>query len=224
MTDFGPCLLSGQAMNAGDRLTSPDGRYTAFLQYDGGFLLFWGALPGRLHGTMWASDYAGAPAPIAGGGTAYTADMQTDGNFVVYQTGGGQERTPVWATGTPRGQGGYHAAMQADGNFVLYEGTPGNPGGAYWATGTDLGTVWAHNSGAYVAGAVSPENETGGIDAGQCRSVSWASWAPNLTLQLIAAGGPIATIQLGALRAQRYRFTGSALSPSYQPVAGQGDF
>jgi hypothetical protein len=213
-------------MNAGDRLTSPDGRYTAFLQYDGGFLLFWGALPGRLYGTMWASDYAGAPAPIAGGGTTYTADMQTDGNFVVYQTDGGQNRTPVWPTNTLRGQGSYYAAMQADGNFVLYEGTPGNPGGAYWATGTNLGTVWAHNSGAYVADVVSPENETGGIDAGQCKSVSWASWAPNLTLQLIAVGSPIpiAKIQLGALRAQRYQFTGSALSPSYQPVAGQGDF
>src|SRR5256885_205852 len=62
----------------------------------------------------------------------YTAIMQADGNFVVYQgTAGG---SAVWASGVAPGVGNgpYNAVMQGDGNFVVYQGTGGH---AIWASG-----------------------------------------------------------------------------------------
>jgi hypothetical protein len=62
----------------------------------------------------------------------YYLIMQTDGNLVVYATGG----KPVWSSGT-NGKGVTQMVMQTDGNLVLYRGstpvwasnTPGNGGG-----------------------------------------------------------------------------------------------
>src|SRR5438045_734450 len=61
----------------------------------------------------------------------YTAIMQDDGNFVVYQGTGGHA---IWASGVVPGasNGPYHAIMQNDGNFVVYQGTGGH---AIWASG-----------------------------------------------------------------------------------------
>ena len=62
----------------------------------------------------------------------YTAIMQADGNFVVYQGTGGHV---IWASGVVPGVGNgpYNAVMQGDGNFVVYQGTGG--GSAIWASG-----------------------------------------------------------------------------------------
>ena len=57
----------------------------------------------------------------------FTALMQSDGNFVIYQSGVGA----IWATGT-NGSGGVRIIMQADGNLVIYRSN----GSAAWATGT----------------------------------------------------------------------------------------
>ena len=63
----------------------------------------------------------------------YIAKMQTDGNFVVYNS----SYTPLWASNTS----GYTAAdnvwlaVQADGNVVIYKGYGSSPA-ALWATNT----------------------------------------------------------------------------------------
>ena len=66
----------------------------------------------------------------------FTAIMQDDGNFVVYE---GKAITPfrrtvIWASEVAPGVGNgpYRAIMQDDGNFVVYERTGGR---AIWATG-----------------------------------------------------------------------------------------
>lgn len=57
----------------------------------------------------------------------HRAEMQTDGNFVVYRANG----TPKWATGTD-GRAIGDIFMQGDGNLVMYDAS-----GAVWASGTD---------------------------------------------------------------------------------------
>ena len=61
---------------------------------------------------------------------AYMLVYQSDGNLVLYRTGGG----PLWASGT-MGRGVGKAVMQGDGNLVVYNGS-GQP---LWASGT-----WGH--------------------------------------------------------------------------------
>ncbi len=50
--------------------------------------------------------------------TSFTAVMQSDGNFVLYQTSGGA----VWSSGT-NGHSGAQLRMQTDGNLVIYHGS-----------------------------------------------------------------------------------------------------
>ena len=58
-----------------------------------------------------------------------TANMQSDGNVVVYSNG-----QPVWASNTnSQGTGPYKLIMQGDGNLVEYDST-GHP---YWASNTN---------------------------------------------------------------------------------------
>jgi hypothetical protein len=63
--------------------------------------------------------------------------MQTDGNLVVYKSGGGPGiGGALWSTGTS-GHSGAHAVMQNDGNFVVYRSGGGpTSGGALWASNT----------------------------------------------------------------------------------------
>lgn len=58
----------------------------------------------------------------------YFAQMQPDGNFVVYTAAG----VPIWSTNTT-GLGADWAVMQADGNFVLYNSMTGK---AIWSSKT----------------------------------------------------------------------------------------
>src|SRR5579884_2941087 len=74
---------------------------------------------GPTGGTPPPSDHLSAGASLASGqllqspSGKYTAVMQADGNFVVYQG-----RTALWSTGTS--SPGSTLAMQADGNLVVY--------------------------------------------------------------------------------------------------------
>lgn len=65
---------------------------------------------------------------------AYSAVMQTDGNFVVYDAGQGA----LWASGTAD-SGGTRLVMQDDGNLVVYTAE----GRAVWDTGTGGSGVYA---------------------------------------------------------------------------------
>lgn len=57
----------------------------------------------------------------------YTAIMQTDGNFVVYDNG-----KAIWSSGTNGKAAGGRVAMQADGNVVVYDAA----GSAKWDSGS----------------------------------------------------------------------------------------
>jgi hypothetical protein len=81
---------------------------------------------------------------------AYYAAMQTDGNFVVYRTGG----VATWSTNTT-GSGAVRAVMQSDGNFVLYNAnngvvwssnTSGNPNSYFFVDGS-WGGIWIYSIG-----------------------------------------------------------------------------
>jgi hypothetical protein len=63
----------------------------------------------------------------------YEAEMQTDGNFVIYAP----NRVPIWSTRTNgRGSAPYKLAVQADSNLVIYAGTA-----ATWASGVHKRTA-----------------------------------------------------------------------------------
>ena len=68
--------------------------------------------------------------------TKYCVTIQSDGNFVLYRASNPTDKsTPLWSSGTQRGQGQYLATMQDDGNFVVYNGPNSNKkGGAIWST------------------------------------------------------------------------------------------
>ncbi|MFF4160919.1 LysM peptidoglycan-binding domain-containing protein [Streptomyces sp. NPDC001678] len=75
--------------------------------------------------TLYVGEELGLGQSLQGG--AYTLTLQTDGNLVLSEPGGGV----VWATGTHE-QEVRQAVLQEDGNFVLY-----TDDGPVWATDTD---------------------------------------------------------------------------------------
>ena len=108
-----PTLSVGEALQAGQAITSANGRYKLIYQADGNLVLYAGSAP------LWASGTWGR-----GMGMAI---MQADGNLVVYNG----SHQPLWASGT-WGNAGSSLALQDDGNVVIYRPnhTP------LWATNT----------------------------------------------------------------------------------------
>jgi hypothetical protein len=114
-----PRQYSDTIMNSGDFLLpgqsrqSGDGRFRLVYQVDGNLVLYQGSNP------LWATaTYGTTPGFVA---------MQTDGNFVVYDSTG----RPVWASNT-WGHPGAGLLIQDDGNTVIYS-TGSSP---LWATNT----------------------------------------------------------------------------------------
>ena len=99
---------------AGDTLSSCDGRFTLIQQTDGNLVLY---KAGGL--ALWSSETWGRPGAAA--------VMQGDGNLVVYDAGW----RALWSSGT-HGNPGAVLAVQDDGNLVIYSPT----GRALWHTGT----------------------------------------------------------------------------------------
>jgi nucleoid-associated protein YgaU len=93
-------LSSGSTLRPGDALTSQNGRYRLELQSDGNLVLT------GPRGLAWDSDTRGK-------GVA-TAEMQTDGNFVLYAA----DRGVVWTADTTGP--GAHLVLQDDRNIVIY--------------------------------------------------------------------------------------------------------
>ena len=92
-------LASGTALQPGDALVSPNGRYHLELQTDGNLVLTGPT------GVAWDSGTRGK-------GVA-TAEMQADGNFVLYTA----ERNVVWDADTTGP--GAHLLLQDDRNVVI---------------------------------------------------------------------------------------------------------
>lgn len=109
-------LFAGQSLGApGQTMYDATYKYSLY-EYDG-------YLEEYLNGTHDLLWYAGSSCS----GTS-SADMQADGNFVIYCNG-----IATWSSGTgghPRSYGMY-LHLQADGNVVIYS----NYGRAYWANG-----------------------------------------------------------------------------------------
>ncbi|MFF2353528.1 hypothetical protein ACFVVL_27535 [Kitasatospora sp. NPDC058115] len=93
-------------------------KYELAMQGDGNLVLY-----NRESGSaIWATGTYNHPGA--------TAKMQSDGNFVVYDTNG----TALWSTGTWWAGADSHFVFQNDGNLVVYKGKgEGNP---VWASGT----------------------------------------------------------------------------------------
>ncbi|MGZ6637967.1 MAG: hypothetical protein ACXVII_34470 [Solirubrobacteraceae bacterium] len=107
-------LAAGDRLNKGDSRTSTNGKVELVMQTDGNLALYrtdtWKAL--------WASNTWGKPTTHA--------DMQGDGNLVVY----GDDGHAYWGSGTSNQPNAY-AVVQDDGNFVIYKN-----GAALWSTRT----------------------------------------------------------------------------------------
>ena len=91
-----------EQLNQGERITSPDGRYTLEMQSDGNLVEY-----GPGHVAVWATGTS----PGAGA----IARLQPDGNLVVIASG----NHPVWASNTSGTQGAT-LELQNDANLVLY--------------------------------------------------------------------------------------------------------
>ena len=111
-------LASGQSLLPGQSRTSIDGRFQFIYQSNGNL---------ELHGPsgmLWESGTAGTSPGQA-------AMQGSDGNFVIYDSGG----TPIWWTDTGSSQNaGSYLSVQPDGNVVIY--TPDVPAASLWNTGT----------------------------------------------------------------------------------------
>jgi L,D-peptidoglycan transpeptidase YkuD (ErfK/YbiS/YcfS/YnhG family) len=106
-------LRPGQALYAGQQLTSPNGRYRAAMQTDGNLVVY--APDGRV---LAATGTSASGAWLA---------MQPDGNLVVYAPG----NRPLWNSRTWGPTAG--VVLQDDGNLVVYRSN----GSAAWWTGWD---------------------------------------------------------------------------------------
>lgn len=106
-------LYTGERLNPGEQLTSPNARYALVMQGDGNLVEYDAGTP------VWASNTAGHP------GSDFEA--QPDGNFVVYAPG----HVAVWESNT-NGRIGSVLKIQDDRNVVIY--APGNI--ATWTSNT----------------------------------------------------------------------------------------
>ncbi|MFD6858302.1 LysM peptidoglycan-binding domain-containing protein [Rhodococcus sp. NPDC060090] len=97
-------LNAGQSLSVGQELKSDNGKYALTLQQDGNLVL---SDSGK---AVWAAG--------TNGSGAVRANVQADGNFVLYKA----DNSPVWASGTS-GNSGVRLTVQDDRNVVLYAGS-----------------------------------------------------------------------------------------------------
>jgi hypothetical protein len=125
-TFLGYSLSEGQTMPSNSFIASVLVNYYLYMQPDGNLVQY--TYPGNV--PIWASG-------TTGNYVAY-AVFQTDGNFVIYTTGG----SPIWASHTYTFSG-LTLQEQTDGNAVIYDS-----GTALWntATASNLWGCWNANS------------------------------------------------------------------------------
>lgn len=120
-------LQDGQQLNINDKLVSPNGRYTLWMQTDGNLVLYHDSID--VSTAYWSTDTWWLPdneRPVC-------APMQSDVNFVLYDGNG----IPRWASGTwGPGYVAPYIVLQDDGNLVIYH----NGTRPVWASGGIGGT------------------------------------------------------------------------------------
>lgn len=108
-TASGSELRFGQALYAGDALTSPNGRYRLAYQADGNLVLY-----GPSGATAWSSGTAEQPAGLC--------TIDADGNLVIYAPG----MRVLWLKPQAERHVNSRLVVQDDGNVVLVgERSPG---------------------------------------------------------------------------------------------------
>jgi nucleoid-associated protein YgaU len=170
-------LSSGSTLKPGDAVTSVNGHYRLELQPDGNLVLT------GPRGLAWDSGTRGK-------GVA-TAEMQTDGNFVLYSA----DRGVVWSADTTGP--GAHLVLQDDRNIVI--------------VGADGTTVlWTPNC--YVTGAERTEEDRAIAEQAAQEAARRAAAAPPPAPAPAAPAAPqIYTVQRGdTLSAIARRFYGHA--------------
>lgn len=109
-------LRPGERLNKEQYIRSRGGKYVLVMQWDCNLVIY----PNGHSNKVWASDSTGK-------GKHCYAEMQTDGNLVVYD----KPRNPVWwSNSTGKARGGTFV-MQDDGNAVIYSNNA-----AEWDTGS----------------------------------------------------------------------------------------
>lgn len=104
-------LEPGQRIPIGGHLVSRSGDISLEMQADGNLVVYYARAAGVSMAALWASNTSGHKVD--------RCEMQTDGNFVLYEGA-----TPVFSTKT-NGRPGAYAAIQDDGNFVVYSADHG---------------------------------------------------------------------------------------------------
>lgn len=111
-------LTAGQSLNPGEALQSDNGKYSLQMQGDGNLVEYEGAA--SIESAIWASGTSDLPSFMR----PVRADMQDDGNLVLYAATG----TPAWASGTD-GNPGSRLVVQDDRNLAIYNAS----GAQIWA-------------------------------------------------------------------------------------------
>lgn len=112
-------LMAGGRLEPGEeseQIWSANGEFRLIYQNDGNLVIYRGS---GWNDPIWGSDTAGT--------SPGEAKMQSDGNFVIYDSSG----QPVWSTGT-HGFDGAYLALLNDGSLVIL----GSDGAALWWSGT----------------------------------------------------------------------------------------
>jgi hypothetical protein len=107
-------LNPGEHLFQNQDITSADGRFKLVMQPDGNLVLYQNS-NGR---PLWASNTFQTD--------VNRAEMQTDGNFVLYHV----NNAPAWASNTNVAPGSF-VVIQNDGNLVIYR-----PNFPIWASNT----------------------------------------------------------------------------------------
>ncbi|WP_158292197.1 thiol-activated cytolysin family protein [Paracraurococcus ruber] len=148
-------LKAGEKLSLGEKLVSPNGRFTLWMQPDNNLVLYQGAF--EASNAYWATMTLWLPEqqrPI-------TAEMQADAHFVLYD----KDRAPRWASGTwgPSFVDPY-LVLQDDGNLVIYH----HVNRPVWASG-GVGGVGRLPAIGFVPGA--PDLETAVDQCGRLPAV-----------------------------------------------------
>jgi hypothetical protein len=109
-SDRGAILSSGETLDAGSYLESPNGSYRLIMQGDGNLVLYEGAVTCATSCSgkaIWNSE--------TGGDNGAVATMQADGNLVVYYNGAAVWNSNTW------GFSGDYLKLQDDSNLVIYQ-------------------------------------------------------------------------------------------------------
>jgi hypothetical protein len=112
-------LLPGQSLSNNQALVSANGRYKAVMQaIDSHFVIYDVSVSPQI--AIWSTPVFGPP--------GWTANMQADGNFVIYLG-----PTPMWSTHTVgAADGNYYLRLENDGALTIHRTAPSTPDTVIW--------------------------------------------------------------------------------------------